>query len=341
MLCGVTATLGSNPSATATAARPQWGRAVLLCLPDLWARSLGVPVGGGPPASRLRCEPPMLRVVACGAAGVLGAGGPGRPRDRHTRASLGVVDLEARPCPPVPPAPSTPVGLGVLTCACASARSPAVPSAPSGALHTSGARSLMCALRVDSLSGQAPSLPINFARNSPAACSNIECASLELQRFWGVSKNDHDKLRAKFGRRWCRCCPWAPQPGPVGQTACLSETAVAFAGAGRASTETAIAFAGAKWVFLARFSAALVLVVSMVAVQGCAVVMVASCWPVSVAVEVSLVASSPCGCALCVKKFAMRGLLVATAVESSPCMRKTRQIGPFWASRASFVPHMR
>ena len=47
-----------------------------------------------------------------------------RPRDRHTRASLGVVDLEARPCPaaahrhrgqtllcpPVPPAPSAPVG---------------------------------------------------------------------------------------------------------------------------------------------------------------------------------------------------------------------------------------
>ena len=29
MLCGVTATLGSNPSATATAARPQWGRAAV------------------------------------------------------------------------------------------------------------------------------------------------------------------------------------------------------------------------------------------------------------------------------------------------------------------------
>ena len=167
-------------------------------------RPLCVPVGGGPPASRPRREPPMLRVGACGAAGVLGAVGPGRPRDRHTRASLGVVDLEARPCPPVPPAPSTPVGLGVLTCACASARSPAVPSAPSGALHTGGAGSLMCALRVDSLSGQAPPLPINFARNSPAACSNIECASLELQRFWGVSKNDHDKLRATFGQ--CGLC---------------------------------------------------------------------------------------------------------------------------------------
>ena len=56
-------------------------------------------------------EPSAPRVVACGAAGVPGAVGPGRPRDRHTRASLGVVDLEARPCPPVPPAPSTPAAL--------------------------------------------------------------------------------------------------------------------------------------------------------------------------------------------------------------------------------------
>ena len=38
------------------------------------------------------------------------------------------------------------------------------------------------------------------------------------------------------------------------------------------------------------------------------------------------------------RKFAMHGLLVAKTVESSPCARKTRQIGPFWASRASFVP---
>ena len=40
-------------------------------------------------------------------------------------------------------------------------------------------------------------------------------------------------------------------------------------------------------------------------------------------------------------KFALRGLLVVTSVESSPCVGKTRQIGPFWVSRASFVPHMR
>ena len=168
--------------------------------------------------------------------------------------------------------------------------------------------------------GQVPPPPINFARNSPATCSNIEFASLELQRFWGVSKNDHDKLRAKFGRRWCRCCPWAPQPGPVGQAArlsetpvafagtgrastetgiafagadrALSETGIAFAGAGRASTETGIAFAGEKWVFLAHFSVALVLSVSMVAVQGRAVVMVVS--------------MSPRCCASWAKKFALR-----------------------------------
>ena len=147
--------------------------------------------------------------------------------------------------------------------------------------------------RVVSKPGQAPPPPINFARNSPAACSNIELASLELQRFWGVSKNDHDKLRAKFGRRWCRCCPRAPRPGPVDRVARLSDTAIAFPGAGRASTETVIAFAGEKRVFLVQFSGAEVMSVSTVAVQGCAVVMVVSCWSTSVAAEVSLVAKSP------------------------------------------------
>ena len=34
--------------------------------------------------------------------------------------------------------------------------------------------------------------------------SNIEFVSLELQRFWGISKNDRDKLRATFGWWWCR-----------------------------------------------------------------------------------------------------------------------------------------
>ena len=52
----------------------------------------------------------------------------------------------------------------------------------------------------------------------------------------------------------------------VGAGRVSTETVIAFAGAGRASVETAVAFAGVKWVFLARFSDALVLSVSMVAV---------------------------------------------------------------------------
>ena len=53
------------------------------------------------------CRPRLEFVVWCGAC-VSGAFGPGRPRDRHTRAwRLGVVDLEARPCPPGPTAPAT------------------------------------------------------------------------------------------------------------------------------------------------------------------------------------------------------------------------------------------
>ena len=127
-------------------------------------------------------------VVACGPAGVPGAVGRGcgaglrrgrwpaslmvllvaprvfraleGPAAREARASLrSAPRLEARPCPPVPPAPSTPVGPG------------------------RGRVPQLCA----SKPGQAPPPPINFARNSPAAFSSIEFASLELQRF-GVSR---------------------------------------------------------------------------------------------------------------------------------------------------------
>ena len=58
-----------------------------------------------------------------------------------------------------------------------------------------------------------------------------------------------------------------------------TETVIAFAGAGRASIETVIAFAGEKWAFLVQFLGAEVMVVSMVAVQGRAVVMVVSMPP--------------------------------------------------------------
>ena len=87
--------------------------------------------------------------------------------------------------------------------------------------------------------------------------------------------------------------PKGSQPGAVGRVDRWFETVIAFAGAGRASTETAIASASENWVFLARFSLALVLPVSMGVVHGRALVMVVSRWPASVVVEVSLVSKSP------------------------------------------------
>ena len=102
-------------------------------------------------------------------------------------------------------APSGPaVGPGCLMCPWAAARPLAV-------------RAASFARRVGSKPGQASPRPrapqpgpgllyvaqrwlsiINFACNSPVACSNIEFASLELQRFQGLLKFGPIELHAKF-----------------------------------------------------------------------------------------------------------------------------------------------
>ena len=75
--------------------------------------------------------------------------------------------------------------------------------------------------------------------------------------------------------------------------------------------ETAIAFAGEKELFLVRFSVAEVLSVSRLAVQGRALVMVVSRWPVSAVAEVLSVSKSPRRFVLCAKSFALLGLACA------------------------------
>ena len=104
----------------------------------------------------------------------------------------------------------------------------------------------------------------------------------------------------------------------------LSETGIAFAGAGRASTETgiafarwylcgretAIAFAGAKWAFLVQFLGAEVMPVSAV-----------PCWGRA---EVSLVSMSPCCRASCAKKFALLGLMVGVSAKKFAQCTKNR-----------------
>ena len=87
------------------------------------------------------------------------------------------------------------------------------------------------------------------------------------------------------------------RPGPVDPVARLSETTVAFARWYLCGFETAIAFAGEKWVFWVSVSVA--------------VVMVVSCWSASAVAVVMAVSQLPRGCVLCVKKFALLGLLPA------------------------------
>ena len=110
-----------------------------------------------------------------------------------------------------------------------------------------------------------------------------------------------------------------PQPGPVGQVGRLSETVIAFARSCSCGIETvvafaclylcgietAIAFAGEKWAVLVQFSGAEVMVVSMVAVQGRAVVLSVSSRHVVAPLARK---SSPSVADVCVsaKKFALR-----------------------------------
>ena len=136
---------------------PLWGRAASCCLLPRWcsgrrrARPLCVPVGGGPPASRPRCElrSALRLVVRPGPATAHGCrslapppptGTAARPRrPRGGLQSVGVsVCCPARPCrrppaprsgPPAPPVLSTPAGPGVLVC-CSSFRNFACNSPP-------------------------------------------------------------------------------------------------------------------------------------------------------------------------------------------------------------------
>ena len=107
MLCGVTATLGSNPSATATAARPHWGRAVLLCLNGVRARVLG-------PGCLVCLARPGCLVCPWAAA-----------RPRAVRAASFARRVASKPGQ-APPPPTGPAAW------------------PSGTLHTGGACVAVC-----------------------------------------------------------------------------------------------------------------------------------------------------------------------------------------------------
>ena len=71
------------------------------------------------------------------------------------------------------------------------------------------------------------------------------------------------------------------------------------------------------------------LLVSTVAVQGRAVVMAVSCWPTSAVAEVLLVSKPPRRCALCAKKFALRGPIVGASTKKFALRAENTLISAF------------
>ena len=158
----------------------------------------------------------------------------------------------------------------------------------------------------------APQLTLaNVARNSPTTVSNLECASLELQRFQHLLKLPSNELRATFLGFALYQDPRQPvgaivRPDPryrrtipmclgaiVGVFVPRYETDSTFASTSLQRNETAIAFASDERPFLGHFDPAKVLSVSM----GRAA------WPAKVLV----VSKLPCHRVLCAKKFALLG----------------------------------
>ena len=81
-----------------------------------------------------------------------------------------------------------------------------------------------CRRRVVSKLGQALPPPINVARNSPVISSNVEPTSLELQRFWAVSKSDRVEITCEI----CLEVVGAPPAGAVARL--VSRSAPALSG---------------------------------------------------------------------------------------------------------------
>ena len=104
----------------------------------------------------------------------------------------------------------------------------------------------------------------------------------------------------------CDFCVALALPMPAGIGSLSRETGIAFARSCAPGIETAIAFAGEKRAFLMQLSGAEVMVVSMVAVLGRALVMAVSRWSAAAVAEASSVSTSPPHSCLCAKKFALR-----------------------------------
>ena len=178
------------PTDCVNARRPSRAAARLRCVGCLWphgcsgrrrARPLCVPVGGGPPASRPRCELRSARRLEAR---------PG-PATAHRHRGQALRTLRRPPHQWGWVAVNSP------------ARPRHRPRAPQpGPTARVSCSALAC--------GMAEAMP-NFARNSPATISNLEFKSLELQRFLTLLTLHPIELRATFLGAWPFLHPRVPQ----------------------------------------------------------------------------------------------------------------------------------
>ena len=211
------------PPPTGTAARPSAPSGALhtggACGSGVWPGQDPPPLTGAVARPRHRpraLQPGPVRSppVPSGPSGALHTGGacgsgvPGQAPPPHAGAAAR-PRLEARPCPPVPSVPFAPAGLW-FWCARpgpaathghgSQARFEARPCAPVPPAPFAPVVPvvLVCPARPRRHSRASPLMLTNFARNSPTTVSNLECASLELQRFQRLLKLPSNELRATF-----------------------------------------------------------------------------------------------------------------------------------------------
>ena len=148
-----------------------------------------------PPGPAAR-SPLALHVVACGTAGVPGASGPGRPRDRHTRA-YGSEWSISKPARALRTLRRPPIGRYLVCLYLAwPCRHPRAPRP--GLLTTLPQQTVRKTQSPPVVTVVVSWFPNNVACNSPATLSNFEFTSLKFQRFQTLLKRQPIELHARF-----------------------------------------------------------------------------------------------------------------------------------------------
>ncbi len=171
----------------------------------------------------------------------------------------------------------------------------------------------------------------------PAACSNIEFASLELHRFQGLLKFGPIELRAKFV--WLGSCCRLSNFARNSPATCLDIEVVSLElQRFRVVSKSDRGKLCAKFVW--RWPLQPMLAPSTGRLLRGLALRFLRCHPLRWG-QVCCCVGSLDLCLAFGTKFSLLSVVLSKAVQNSPCMQKQRHIEPFLVSRKSFIPRMR